>query len=208
MELTVAQVANQGTRSERLVQQALRSGALVGHRRLGRMVSIDDLAATAWLRSLARGRQWSDNTREAALDLLSFGSTGRLAGSELSRLRGRLRLMTAEQVAHAAGGLGEWARYRGEASAEMQPVGPSTIDHRALGIVDGDTWMTFISTADLDEFELTTDVALDADGNLGVLERADTDDRVARVLLDTYLLGDDRLSRAAAAELETRAARV
>jgi len=49
-------------------------------------------------------------------------------------------------------------------------------------------------------------VILDADGNLGVIERSRVDDRTARILLDTYLLGDVRQSAAAAAGLERRVA--
>ena len=45
----------------------------------------------------------------------------------------------------------------------------------------------------LDRFEINQDVILDADGNIGVIECLTVDDRVARILLDTYLLGDARL---------------
>ena len=65
--------------------------------------------------------------------------------------------------------------------------------------------MTFVQGDDLDQLELEHDVVLDADGNLGVIERAYFDGRAARVLLDTYLLGDERQSSAAASRLEVRA---
>jgi len=63
-----------------------------------------------------------------------------------------------------------------------------------------------VQTDDLDRFEIDQDVILDADGNVGVIERSMVDDRVARILLDTYLLGDARQSAAAATELQRRAA--
>jgi hypothetical protein len=81
-------------------------------------------------------------------------------------------------------------------------IGPSAVDAAQLGIVPGEGWLTFVQTDDLDRYELEHDVTLDADGNLGVVERPCIDDRPARILLDTYLLGDARQSTAAASELE------
>jgi hypothetical protein len=72
--------------------------------------------------------------------------------------------------------------------------------------VAGQGWLTFVQTDDLNLFELDQDVILDADGNVGVIERSRVDDRVARILLDTYLLGDAHQSAAAAEELRRRAA--
>lgn len=205
MELTVTQVARQEGRTERFVQLALRSGTLPGHRRHGRMATVDDLAAQAWGRSFGRGRLWTPEIRDAALDLLSEGATRRVSSSERSRLRARLRRMSASQIAHAAGGLGAWARYRGVATDDMTRFGPSVADDALLGVVAGQDWLTFVQTDDLDRFELEHDVVLDADGNLGVAQRAVVDHRIARVLLDTYLVGDARLSAAAAEDLERRA---
>ena len=114
--------------------------------------------------------------------------------------------MSATDMAHAAGGLGTWARYRGTTEIGLVRVGPSAADTGELGIVPGQGWLTFVQTDDLDRFEIDQDVILDADGNLGVIERSTVDNRTARILLDTYLLGDARQSAAAAAELERRAA--
>lgn len=206
MELTVAQVAEQYGRTERFVQQAVRSGDLAALRLVGRLALVDDLAAMAWVRALAPGRRWAEEVREAALDLLSTGRTDRLSSSERSRLRSRLRGMSAAAMAHAAGGLGGgWARYRAANVPQLSRVGPSVADQAGLGIVPGAGWVTFVETDDLDRFELAHDVILDADGNLGVVERPVSGPRPARVLLDSYLLGDARLSAAAATELERRA---
>jgi len=203
MELAVGQVAHAYDRSERLVQLALRSGALAGHRSVGRVTTMDDIAARAWSRSVARGRPWAAEVRDAALDLLSNGHTERLAASERSRLKARLSSLTARDIAHAAGGLGTWSRYRGDAPASTR-IGPSAVDAAQLGIVPGEGWLTFVQTEDLDLYELEHEVTLDADGNLGVVERLSIDERPARILLDTYLLGDARQSTAAASELEGR----
>ena len=107
-------------------------------------------------------------------------------------------------MAHAAGGLGPWARYRGDDVSGLVRIGPSVVDQGRLGIVAGESWLTFVQTDDLDAFEIDRDVVLDADGNLGVVERANVDEREARILLDTYLLGDARLSAVAATDLERR----
>lgn len=84
-------------------------------------------------------------------------------------------------------------------------VGPSVLDAGSIGLLPGDGWLTFIHVPGLGSFEIQHDLILDPDGNLGVLERQKADDRVARVLLDTYLLGDARQSSGATAELERRA---
>jgi hypothetical protein len=63
---------------------------------------------------------------------------------------------------------------------------------------------TFAYPNIFDRFELDHGVTLDADGNLGVVQRPGIDERTARILLDTYLLGDARQSAAAASALEER----
>lgn len=207
MELTVSEAAHQFGRSDRFVQQAINDGRLAGHRRLGRQVTVDDIAARAWARALGRGRVWAPETAAAALDLLENGETTRLSSSERSRLRSRLRSMSAQQIAHATGGVGVWARYRGTTPVDADSIGPSAVAPSELGLVGGNDWMAFVRTDRLDSFELDHDVVLDADGNLGVVERNRRDDRQARALLDTYLLGDARQSAAAGDALEDRARR-
>lgn len=204
MELTVAQVARAYGRTDRFVQLAVAGGMLARHRSFGRLSSVDDVAARAWSRALGRGRRWGPEVREAALDLLPGNDTPRLSSSERSRLRARLRVMSAQDIAHASGGLGAWARYRTDDVAGLQPAGPSAMADTELGLVPGRGSLTFARTDSLDRFELERDVVFDADGNLGVVERSADDDRRARGLLDTYLLGDTRESEAAAAELEGR----
>lgn len=60
--------------------------------------------------------------------------------------------------------------------------------------------MSFAEVDDLNKFETRALVAPDGEGDLGVVERR-PDRRVARVLLDTYLLGDSREPSAAAQAL-------
>lgn len=72
----------------------------------------------------------------------------------------------------ASGGLGAWARYRGKAPNCLVRIGPSAANPEELGIVTGQGWLTFMQTSDLDRFEIDQDVILDADGNVGVIERS------------------------------------
>ena len=202
MELTVAQTAALTHTDVQLVRRAIRDGLLAALRRIGQTTVIDDIAATAWKRAVARGRLWTDDVREAALDLASTGKTERLSSSERSRLRARLRTITAAEFAHAAGGLGgAWGRYAATSHDLGTPIGPDAVDLSTLGIVEGDVGIHFACVDDLDAFELHNDVRLDAYGNLCVVERP-ADDRSARILLDTYLFGGSRESAAAAAALQ------
>lgn len=204
MELTIADVSDLAHADPQLVRRAIRDGFLQPLRRIGPTVVIDDLAATSWIRSIATGRRWAPEVREAAFDLASSGHTDRLSSSERSRLRARLRHITAAEFAHAAGGLGgTWARYRTTAGDVGDPIGPNVIDLAGLGIVPGHSGIRFAATESLDALELRNDLTLDSYGNLGVVER-EADPRLARALLDTYLLGTDRESRAAAIALEGR----
>lgn len=204
MELTVAEAARRHGFTPRFLQQALRSGTLQGLRQIGRVSLLDDLAVQAWQRSLSRGRRWSRQVRQAALDLLSTGRTNRLSSSEKARLRARLRTMDAAALAHASGGVGaDWGRYRFQGDPRgLALVGPSQVDTSLLGIATGNSWVTFAQVEDLDRLELEHDAILDADGNLVLLQRPEVDNRVPRVLLDSYLLGDSRLSAAAGSQLE------
>ncbi len=113
--------------------------------------------------------------------------------------------MSASAIAHAAGGLGPWARYRAATIPDLPRVGPSAVNLASLGLVPERGWLTFVAVEDLDACEFAHDVTLDADGNLGVVQRVAIDPRSARALLDAYLLGNSRLSAAAGSELERRA---
>lgn len=184
---------------------AVRQGHLTPLRQVGRTMIVDDLAALAWSRTATRGRPWSSSTANAALDLLTTGSTAGVPGTVRTRLARRLRTMTARQMAHASGGLGPWGRYLGAERVQLDPIGPSRLDLAELGIVGPGGWMTFARVANLDEFELDADVRRDGNGDLGAVERSAEDGRMARALLDAYLVGDARVSAAAARELEVRA---
>lgn len=209
MELTIGQVATATNTTEQYVRRAIAAGQLGALRQIGNTVIVDDLALQVWDRSRARGRQWSDEVARAALELLDTGSTQLLSSSERSRLRGRLRTITARDLAHMLGGLGGgWARYRREDSGKgvrlARPTGLTQDQLRQLGVVGQGSFVRIVVTEDLDAFEADNPVTLDASGNLGVIERNNAMSR-ARLMLDSYLLGDTRESAAAAAALEDAA---
>ncbi len=199
MELDVTDAARIAGVSQRTVQRALSDGRLGMARTLGRQTTTDDLAVQAWIRTTSRGRKWSGRTLDAGIDLLSGGRGESVSSSERSRLRARLRQMDARQIASSAW-VGTWARYRDLGGADAQPIGSSAADPASLGMVPGESWARFADVPDLDEFEASQPVVADPDGDLVVIERRH-DDRRARVLVDTYVLGDARESTAAARQL-------
>lgn len=185
--------------SPRTAQRALSDGRLGMARTVGRQTTTDDLATLAWMRTKSRGRKWSVRTLNAALDLMSGGDGRTISPSERSRLRSLLRTMDARQIASSAW-VGTWSRYRTLGEVEAQPIGPSAIDPSSLGIVPGQSWVRFVDVPDLDRFEASQPVIADPDGDFVVIERPH-DARLARTLIDTYVLGDARESAAAARKL-------
>lgn len=188
------------------VRAALRDGTLQAHNTFGREPVLDDIAVIAWQRSRSRGRRWTSRVRQAALDLLSSGTTTEFNGSELSRLKRVLRTSAPHHLAYLAGGLGgTWARYRRlEDIKGVDLAGPSAARDLLKLTLLGRRKIDFVVVDDLNTFETRTLVALDGEGDLGVIERR-PDRRTARVLLDTYLLGDARESEVAAQALIERA---
>ena len=206
MRVTVSDAASEAGVTTHQVRAALRDGTLQAHHTFGREPVIDDIALIAWKRSRSRGRRWSQRATHAALDLLSTGTTTWFIGSELSRLRRVLREATPNHLAYLAGGLGgTWARYHTLEPVEgLDPIGPSAAGDVVRFDMVGPRRMSFVEVDDLNEFETRALVAPDGEGDLGVVERR-PDGRIARVLLDTYLLGDSRESSAAAQALMERA---
>lgn len=206
MRVTVSDAAEEVGVTTHQVLAALRDGTLQAHHTFGREPVIDDIALIAWKRSRSRGRRWSHRATQAALDLLSTGTTTKFTGSELSRLRRVLRTATPNHVAYLAGGLGgKWARYHALESVEgLDLIGPSAAGDIIQLDTVGPRKVSFMEVDDLNEFETRALVTTDGEGDLGVVERR-PDRRIARVLLDTYLLGDSRESSAAAQALLERA---
>jgi excisionase family DNA binding protein len=90
MLMSTAEAAEQLGVSARHVRRSAAKGQLSASR-LGRAYGISALEARAQGRTAHRGRPWSQATRTAALDLLGAGTTEALSGTQLSRLKRRIR---------------------------------------------------------------------------------------------------------------------
>lgn len=151
MEITVREAAARLGVSERQVQRLARAGRLQIVRRVGSTYLLDD---SGMERSAAatRGRIWAPVTAWAAIDLLQTGSTDRLHGSALSRLRRRLRECDAKDLTRLAAGRAQiWRgtqtrRSRDSLRAEVALSGESLLTDeqvaRQFGLVAGDSGRT------------------------------------------------------------------
>ena len=99
METATAAAASQLGVSQRQVQRLARNGRLVSREIAGRTV-VAGRSVVAMSRSSARGRRWEEHTVAAACELLDNGSTQRVSGSQLSRLRSRLRTISLAELAY------------------------------------------------------------------------------------------------------------
>lgn len=117
MDTVTREAASQLGVSQRQVQRLAHSGRIVSRDVAGRKV-ISQKSIVAASRSMERGRRWDERTVAAAAELLDGGTTERVTGSQRSRLRARMRTVSAAELAYHA--LGErvtlWRRV-GQASA-------------------------------------------------------------------------------------------
>lgn len=106
MEVTTTEAAGRLGVSVRQAQRLARAGRLQVVRQVGSSKLLDD-SGLAIAASARRGRVWAPHTVWAAIDLLETGSTKRLIGSSLSRLRGRLRSCSAAELVRLTSGRAE-----------------------------------------------------------------------------------------------------
>ncbi|QPZ37494.1 hypothetical protein [Paramicrobacterium chengjingii] len=90
MQLSTEQAAKELGVTARQVRRAASTGA-VKATRFGSSHSVSARQVQVLARTRHRGRNWSDTTRNSALDLLVSGTTNALRGSELSRMKHRIR---------------------------------------------------------------------------------------------------------------------
>lgn len=214
MELTLSRAAEMAGVTTRRLQQATASGDLPVQRVAGRTQLVDSAILAAYLRVSRSGRPWESRTARAALDLLGHAETSALAGSELSRLRSRLRRMKAADIAYRLGGTANWYRFRSvdqthdQIAQQVRRTGPSLLDDRTLadqlGLLPGASGNLYGVVADLSAAEAEFGLILDGEGDVFLTERTG-DDGAGEVLVDVFLFGDARESAAAAVELERRA---
>lgn len=199
MEVTTRAAARQLGVSQRQVQR-LASGGRLSHRSVAGRTVVSGRSLVALSRSATRGRRWDDHTVQAACELLERGHTECVHGSQRSRLRARLRTISAAELAlHILGDrVTLWRSTRQEES-------------RGEPFVDG-----LSATGEGIQVKVVEDAAAlsrrfrliaDGDGNVIVVERATT---AASVVADIalYAYGDERTSSAARQRIEARQAAI
>lgn len=99
MEYSTSDAARLLGVSQRQVQR-LAAAELVPSRILAGRIVLGGGAVTAAERLQRTGRPWRSSTVRAALELLETGATDLVTGSQLSRLKRRMRSMSVGQLAH------------------------------------------------------------------------------------------------------------
>ncbi|QOR70536.1 helix-turn-helix domain-containing protein [Ruania alkalisoli] len=216
MELTLKEAAARLGVTPRQAQRLARSGRLqiVGHR--GPVALVDD-TGLARAASARAGRLWSPVTAWAAIDSLQSGHTGRLAGSALSRLRHRLRAISAEELVRlCAGRASLWRgnltrRSSDQLRAEIYPSGQSLLADpqvaALLGLSGGPAGRTegYVNAGEWKRTQARFGLEADAEGV--VLLRISTESPAAGLVstaVDLVETGTVRERSAALALLEGR----
>lgn len=195
MEMLTSEAATQLGVSQRQVQRLARGGRVVSRNFAGRTV-VARGSVLAASRTMKRGRRWDAQTVAAATELLEQGTTERIAGSQRSRLRARLRTITIGELAyHALGDRVSIWRRAGKASV------------RSKAVPDG-----FTSTGEKLNIKVTQSARAlarklrllqDNDGDILIVE-IDTDAPAVIEDIALFAYGDTRTSSAARQRLETR----
>jgi excisionase family DNA binding protein len=116
-QMTSAEAAQQLGIGVRQVERMVASGQLVCVGSVGRALLVDAASVHRHReRGAAKGRPWSTDTLRAAVELLQDGRTDRLESTQRSRLRAKLRHMTASDLVRAAHRRAKVRRYRASTS--------------------------------------------------------------------------------------------
>lgn len=119
--------------SRRQVQYAVQNG-LLGAQRIGNTLAVYEREVFALRRMKLTGRRWNDATLVAVLDLLSGIPVAAVQGSQLSRLKARVRVISDAELAGAALA-GNVTLYR--ASSEQLRTMQSTLSGQTALAGDG-----------------------------------------------------------------------
>lgn len=200
MMISSSQAANMLGITDRQVRRAVETGMLEADR-VGRSLLLHVRNVVALGRMDLLGRGWSDVTREAALDLLSYGSTDRVAGSSKSRLKARVR---SAEVASLAGHLiaGRAKVYAGENSDSK--AFQSGIAAQ-LGL--GGTLLGVIVSEDFEEEAIAFRLHEDPDGRIVGISGNERHTEILHAF-SLYVYGDTRESSAAEQFIKERVARL
>lgn len=217
MDVTVAEAAEELGVVPRTIRAHVFSGRLQVTRTVGRTQLIEHAGLIALKRGAGVGRAWAPRTAWAALELLDSGTTHRLVGSDLSRLRARLRGMPVSQFAHLCSGRGRlrrWAQVRGDqdrlrSSIFLSGTTKLVDDEVAVrfGLAAGASRVTMGYAAGVDELAVRHGLVESADGDVFLRELVGAEEPhvgLATAALDLYELGRTRESAAGAAHLKSR----
>lgn len=206
MELTLSEAAARLGVSTRQAQRLAQEGQLQVVRRVGRSVIVDDSAVAQRRRIRARrGRRWNANTAWAAIDLLERGTTDRISGSTLVRLKKRLTNISVEELAQLAAGRSKTLRMsqtrrRAEALKEMLVLtGQSALEDAEVAAffrlagAEAGSLEGYVLSEDLDSVISRFGLEADAEGEvlLLVVDQQVSSSRTATAL-DLYERGSTR----------------
>lgn len=192
MYLSTTQAAAELGVSARQVRRHAASGRMVATR-YGNSQAVSSRQVEVMARTAHRGRNWTATSRRAALDLLANGSTEAVSGSELSRIKQRVR--RAEVGVLAGQVLRGHASLRRAASLEgKRPFTPEIVGELGLSSTGG---LGVLVAEDASVAARRAHLGLDDSGDVVVVEGTAAHRRVVEALA-LYAYGDARESAAAA----------
>lgn len=214
MQVSTAQAAAVLKVSRRAASNSIREAGFV--EAIGNAYFVDSLALQMADRARADGRRWSAETALAAFDLLDRGATDRLRADARSKLRRQLRAMGAVAIAHRARGI------LGRIRRVSAPRGTRLLEERAdvaamsalgakglleLGLHGGEGGERYLRLAGGESREdlVRAGVVDDANGDIVLFAGATGDGGVSRALIESFLVGDTRVMRAAGDAIAGRA---
>lgn len=200
MELTSKQLAAELGVSDRQVRRRAQAGSMPS-RKYGNTLVISSRQSQILARLAYRGRNWSDPTADAALDLLSMAATGVLSGSSLSRLKRNVRTVsTGELVGRVLRGRFH-LRSKPGSTIEFSPSNTA-----ALGLAAGGGLGVLVSQDPIQSAR-RAGLARDDAGNVAVVQGADQHRSVLEAMA-LFAAGNSREHAAAKSWLTERQSRV
>lgn len=185
--------------SDRQVRRAVEGGHIQAEHVAGRL-ALYEKQVYAYKRARRRGRNWSGETRLAALDMLNGIKTEHIAGSQKSRLKARLRGMDAAALASHI--LADVAVTYDSGGREV--VGDSAL-HSELGLVGAFTQVLVAHGSKREAAKRR--LARNHNGNVIVIE-GDAKHQCALEAAALYTHGDTRERAAAERWIEQRKAAI
>ena len=188
MEVETSSAATQLGLSQRQVQRLAQNGRIV-HRAVAGRTVVAGRSLIAVSRSLARGRHWNERTVRAACDLLDNGSTEWISGSQLSRLRARLRTMPIAELSYQLLG-SRVSLWRSTRSVD------SVVAQQTDGLSSTGERLTVTVTPNTSAFARRFRLLEDVDGETLLVE-LETDAHATIADIALYAYADERTSSAA-----------